>query len=770
MTYVYNAYGQLEKQTDARGDIYEMTYDELGRLKTKTCSTETYTYAYDAEAHGKGLLDSITGPNNTLQSYKYDNFGRIKELKEEIDAQNFVTKYEYDNFGNLSKTIYPSDFSIMYAYDDIGNMTSVKRSDNDALVWTLDEINALGQVTRCTLGTNQIATRIYDNLGYPDWFSDVTGITAALHYDFTFDQATGNLTYRKDMKHGQSEDIYYDALQRLDYIKRTGIVVSELEYNNNGNIQSKTGLGAYSYGGAQPNAVTKVDNTDNIVSSLQQDISYNSFNKAFFIQESNYQYYITYGVDNERRKTELYQNNNWEKTKYYSANYEKIITPSGEKQVHYISASSGLIAVYIINNGQGAMYYISTDYLGSILALTDESGAVVEKRSYDAWGRPRSATEWSITSLNPGQNYLIDRGFTGHEHIHEFGLINMNGRIYDPLLGRFLSPDNFVQLPDYTQTFNRYSYALNNPLKYTDPDGECFAALIICTGITMFMYADMMANAYEDQGQDYWSGFAMGAVIGFTSSVVSSGAGAYGSTIASPWLSLAYSTTSGAVIGGASAGFPAKALGGSFWEGAKYGAIGGAASGFAQGILNEAMRQGTVASTPDFSTRETGATPIDYTHANAEYYWDVDNPDVKGVESIKADLSIPEGYDRVGNVVYDPEGQPVIGATQSHGWFSRKSDVWLWPGAFESRTKLFLVNTHEGLHVTMNYKGWGILYSNVNKQEVSARVYTYHQSRQFPYDPTIDYFKLQNYYNSSMLELNMRYYWSNFGMIKTTIP
>ena len=67
---------------------------------------------------------------------------------------------------------------------------------------------------------------------------------------------------------------------------------------------------------------------------------------------------------------------------------------------------------------------------------------------------------------------LTPRGFTGHEHYPEFNIINMNGRLYDPVIGRFFSPDNFVQTPEFTQGFNRYSYCLNNPLKYTDPSGE----------------------------------------------------------------------------------------------------------------------------------------------------------------------------------------------------------------------------------------------------------------------------------------------------------
>ena len=62
------------------------------------------------------------------------------------------------------------------------------------------------------------------------------------------------------------------------------------------------------------------------------------------------------------------------------------------------------------------------------------------------------------------------RGYTGHEQLDN-GLIHMNGRVYDPSLGRFLSADPLVQAPNNTQSHNRYAYAVNNPLKYTDPSG-----------------------------------------------------------------------------------------------------------------------------------------------------------------------------------------------------------------------------------------------------------------------------------------------------------
>ena len=92
--------------------------------------------------------------------------------------------------------------------------------------------------------------------------------------------------------------------------------------------------------------------------------------------------------------------------------------------------------------------------------------------NFDPWGRRRNASDWTFNSLPT--TFMFDRGFTGHEHLNEFKLVNMNGRIYDPVLGRFLSPDNYLQLPDYTQNLNRYTYALNNPLSYTDPSGNSF--------------------------------------------------------------------------------------------------------------------------------------------------------------------------------------------------------------------------------------------------------------------------------------------------------
>lgn len=140
-----------------------------------------------------------------------------------------------------------------------------------------------------------------------------------------------------------------------------------------------------------------------------------------------------------------------------------------------------------------------TDNIGSILSVIDENGAKVFDASYDAWGRQ------TVTLNTIG----LHRGYTGHEMLPEFDIINMNGRLYDPILGRFFSPDNYVQMPDNSQNFNRYSYCLNNPLKYTDPSGEIFGiddAIVIIVGAAIIGGVTNLA-ANWDNSNGFWQCF-----------------------------------------------------------------------------------------------------------------------------------------------------------------------------------------------------------------------------------------------------------------------
>jgi len=157
-------------------------------------------------------------------------------------------------------------------------------------------------------------------------------------------------------------------------------------------------------------------------------------------------------------------------SRLYCGLYEKEMDAKNNvtKDICYIAGAKGITAVYM--NEQ--MYYLRRDHQGSITGLIDQGGKILEEYSYDAWGRRRNHSDWTYDNA-PVPQYLY-RGYTFHEHMDEFGLINMNGRAYDPIVGRFLNPDPLIQNTANTQNYNRYSYCLNNPLKYTDPSGYTY--------------------------------------------------------------------------------------------------------------------------------------------------------------------------------------------------------------------------------------------------------------------------------------------------------
>ena len=155
--------------------------------------------------------------------------------------------------------------------------------------------------------------------------------------------------------------------------------------------------------------------------------------------------------------------------------YELIALSSGEvRKKHYI----GDFAVVTQTTSSGgsattATSFLHRDHLGSVDTITDGLGAVSQRLSFDAWGKRREIN-WQAMSepaILAFSTTLTTRGFTGHEMLDPVGLVHMNGRVYDPELGRFLSADPFVQDITNLQSLNRYAYVLNNPLSYTDPSG-----------------------------------------------------------------------------------------------------------------------------------------------------------------------------------------------------------------------------------------------------------------------------------------------------------
>ncbi|MEW9899034.1 RHS repeat-associated core domain-containing protein [Chitinivorax sp. PXF-14] len=152
------------------------------------------------------------------------------------------------------------------------------------------------------------------------------------------------------------------------------------------------------------------------------------------------------------------------------ATYERDVNGDSEKTNAYVYAAGQVIGSFESQNGMAHMRYFHRDNLGSIAVITDNAASVVERLSYDAWGKRRQLNG-SDDSSNSIKGIVTHRGFTGQEHLENQGLVRMNGRVQDPWLGIFLSPDPVIGSPDNPQNYNRYGYVQNNPLTLTDPSG-----------------------------------------------------------------------------------------------------------------------------------------------------------------------------------------------------------------------------------------------------------------------------------------------------------
>jgi len=174
------------------------------------------------------------------------------------------------------------------------------------------------------------------------------------------------------------------------------------------------------------------------------------------------------------------------------------------------------------SDGESGFMYLHRDHLGSIMAISNSEGQAIEKTHYSAWGE---VAEYWDTQGNDTLGYtsILGRGYTGHEHFNSVGLIHMNGRMYDAKLRRFLSPDNFIQDPFNTQSFNRYGYVWNNPLKYNDPSGEfvfSLTAVLIGAAIGAGVGAATYAIGAAISGNWNWGDFAISVLGGALSGAI----------------------------------------------------------------------------------------------------------------------------------------------------------------------------------------------------------------------------------------------------------
>jgi len=530
----YNGFGELieEKQKvhNATTDIITTnTFKPNGLLDYINRNDETTTYTYDT----KNRVSKIEISATNKQEFTYDDFDRATNVKETVGNREFNRGTDYDFFGRVKKDIYTTGYYTQNKYDEYGNLTEVTDKAGRS-IWKVIDENARGQITNINKG-GKVTTYGFDPItGFPI----STFASGVINYSYVFNNL-GNLIERNDNNTTQKEKFIYDAQNRLTdwdiYHNITTLVKHNyINYNNTtGNIFKKSDLTDSSnnilemgYGGENqtgaptgtangaligPHALTTISKVPTIFPTADLAVTYTDFKKIATLNEGTKQYELTYGVDDQRRMSVYSVGVTRQLTRYYIGDYEEEIDKDNNvRKIHYLN---GAILIQETNQPD-KLYYTYSDFQGSLLALTNESGTVLEQYAYDPWGARRNPSDW--TQKDTRTSFIISRGYTGHEHLDAFGIINMNGRVYDPLTAQFFSPDPYVQTPGDWLNYNRYSYCINNPFRYTDKSGNWFGLDdLIAAGIGGLVNfgVNLFQGNIHNVGQGF-AAFGAGAVAG----------------------------------------------------------------------------------------------------------------------------------------------------------------------------------------------------------------------------------------------------------------
>jgi len=531
-SYNYDAFSDLTYQKDAKTNVTNIAYDLLGRPTQRVEVGLTSNWRYDSAPHGVGLLASActgsgcTTPSNSsyFRSYAYDTLSRPIQIGLTVGGNLYAYSTTYDANGHIATVRYPSQFLASYVYTSLGYLSQIK--DTDTIYFTANARDAEMHLTSSTAGNNVLTTQQFDpKTGLLDWTKVGTSSNPTLldTYTYNFD-VMANLSSRQDAVEGYTEYFCYDDLNRL---KSSGFTspgncpqsAKTLSYDSIGNITSKSDTGTYAYTGSGPHAVSAITGTvDGVVNphydydangnltcvhtgsvcsggTIARQIAYTSFDMASQIVDGSTTIGLTYDSEHNRI-TQTASGSPSITTTYLNdptsgVMSERVATGTVPVWRDYILVDGKIIAQRQITPSTTpplwgsstwnsftwtagpptiSTLYFTLDHLGSNILITRDDGTVFERESYDAWGKRRLANGSDAMSCTIATG--TTRGFTNQEMMDEICAINLNARIYDPVIGRFMSADSDVPDPFGPQTFNRYSYVDNGPLSYTDPTGH----------------------------------------------------------------------------------------------------------------------------------------------------------------------------------------------------------------------------------------------------------------------------------------------------------
>jgi RHS repeat-associated protein len=531
----YDAYGNLARTVDPNGNVITVTHDDLGR-RTDLRDPDLGWIHYSVDPAGRvrqqvnpvqrsrgwastmeyDLLDRQTArlepdldsrwvydtaPQGTRQAtgqlaeaytlangnkdyrrqHAYDSLGRPSQVTTTLDTA-YSQRTEYDAWGRVSRQTWQrgSEAAKAYehAYNAQGYLSALLR--NGQPLWQAGTQDAAQRITQAQLGNGLSQISGYSPHSgrlQSGWLQ--AGQAVKLQEGYQYD-ALGSVTRRTQLwdNVGFSETFDYDELNRLAWSQVAGQARQDFSYDAAGNLLAKTGVGSYTYptqgvSAVRPHAVQSIpglgsftyDDNGNLTAGAGRTATWSSFDMPVSIAKGAMSSSFVYGPEHQRVKQ-----SRGDGTVIWTPGGQEVETKAGQVTVKTYWPLG--VGVEIDRPGQATeLNWVHVDRLGSPIGISDAAGNLKEKLGYDAWGKRRtpdgSATPDSLDGITD------NKGFTRHEMLDQLDLVHMNGRVYDPLTGKFLSGDPLIADPMNGQGYNRYSYVLNNPTNMTDPTGFC---------------------------------------------------------------------------------------------------------------------------------------------------------------------------------------------------------------------------------------------------------------------------------------------------------
>lgn len=549
--FALNALGETVSQTDAKGQPTTFEFDLLGRLKRRieVEGTSEWTWGSSSAAKNIGQLQSVSGPGYS-ETFTYDSLGRPSATTISADT-TYQFDYTYNAKGQLQTIAYPTStngcrltiqrnysFEFLKSISNVSNPTQC--GGTGEVFWTANEGNGFDQIIRETLGNGLVTNRAHDLVTgrLKSIQTGAGGGTAVQHLGYEWD-LVGNLKKRKDLNQSNlTEEFFYDNLNRVDYSTLNGVTNLDMTYDPLGNITSKSDVGTYSYHATKKHQVTSTsngwsfgyDSNGNMTSGRGATTTWTSFNYPASISNGTDSSSFSYTPDRQYwRQISNYTSGGTATTIYVGGILEKVTTSAGTDYRHMIRAGGATIIVSRQTPGTNSTHYVTQDHLGSNSVVTNGWGGVLVNASFDAYGK-RRGSNWAGSPSSGDWTAIAAttrRGYTDHSMLDNLGLIHMNGRIHDPVLGRFISADSYITYPGMTQSYNRYSYVQNNSLSRIDPSGfqdadSTFTTVNEDREIDAYSSMMMMARMFEGASRDlsstnYTTGlqFALGQLSAF---------------------------------------------------------------------------------------------------------------------------------------------------------------------------------------------------------------------------------------------------------------